>query len=222
MSIFLNANNQIRRLARPLAHTLRDRKRLATIDKEIGKLLPKLKEYHFVEKDISIDLGANRGDFSVWLLERGCFVIGLEPHPEAFQYFAKRVGSNKNILKIQAAISNKTSLGKVFVHPDARQDQLGFSIRASIKQEKPGFIPYSKTLSIDIHQLFQAIERVTVLKVDIEGSELEIWEEIKKNATKIKFLLMEVHDVINPNLRKEIESFILHKRLESHWTVNWI
>ena len=222
MSFISNINNQARRLLRPIVHTHRDRKRIASIDRDVWRVLPKLSEHKFSAKDIAIDLGANRGDFSLWIANRKCFVIGFEPHPEAFEYFSNRVRSNKGVLRIQAAISNKSCIGQVYVHPDARQDQLGFSIRSSIKSDKSGFVPYAQTLSIDFSHLLEALGEIAVLKVDIEGSELEIWHGIKKNYTKIKFLLMEVHDSINPGLRSEIEAFIKQHDLQDLWTSEWV
>jgi FkbM family methyltransferase len=222
MSLVAAANNQLRRVLRPLVHSFRDIKRVTQVDEDIKRVLPKLYEYKFSEKDIAIDLGANRGDFSVWISNKECFVIGFEPHPEAFEYFSKRVGSNKRILRIQASISNQSHIGQVYVHPDAQQDQLGFSIRSSIKPEKEGFIPYSPTYSLDFLHLVNAIDDITVLKVDIEGSEIEIWQEIKRNYKKIKFLLIEVHDSMNPKLRSEIDTFIEQKVLFDTWTANWV
>ena len=60
------------------------------------------------------------------------------------------------------------------------------------------------------------------LKVDIEGSESEIWESIAENASKIEYLLMEVHDSMNPMLRNVINSFILSNNLKDRWTANWV
>ena len=222
MQITSRLINRLRRNLRPLVHSFRDKKRVESVGKDVARLLPMLANYEFNDDDVVIDLGANRGDFSIWSLRKGAFVIGFEPHPEAFDYYTRRTKSIKKIIRMQVAISNKTELGQIYVHPHSGEDQLGFSIRASTKVEKLGFIPYSRALSINIDEIFNSIEKITLLKVDIEGSEFEIWPSIAENADKIMFLLMEIHDAMNPLLRQQIEKFIENRGLSKRWTASWV
>ena len=222
MQITSRLNNRLRRKLRPFVHSFTDKKRVDSIEKDVARLLPMLTNYEFNDNDVVIDLGANRGDFSIWSLCKGAFVIGFEPHPEAFEYYTRRTKSINKIIRIQAAISNKTELGQIFVHPHSGEDQLGFSIRASTKVGKLDFIPYSRALSMNIDEIFRSIEKITVLKVDIEGSEGEIWPSIVENADKIIFLLMEIHDEMNPFLREQIEKFIENRGLSKCWTASWV
>jgi len=69
----------------------------------------------------------------------------------------------------------------------------------------------SKNLSeISINEILYN-ENDVLLKVDIEGNEYEILEEIKVNEKKIVSLIIEFHD-INRNIKK-IENFILENQL---------
>ncbi len=214
--------NKTLRFLRPIVHSSRDRTRVKKIDSDITKLLPGLAKENFVESSAVVDLGANRGDFTIWSLRKGASVICFEPHPVAFQYLSKRTAGLKGLYRIQAAVSSISSFTPLFVHPDAVSDQLGYSIRSSIKQEKIGFVPYERVLVLSFEEILECLPRITVLKVDIEGSEKEIWPQIKSNYKKIKYLLMEVHDQINPSLRSEIEEFIKSMRLEKMWTTDWV
>lgn len=214
--------NKTLRLLRPIVHSSRDRTRVKKINSDVTKLLPGLAQENLLESSLVVDLGANRGDFTMWSLRKGASVICFEPHPVAFQYLSKRTAGLKGVYRIQAAVSSNSSFTPLFVHPDAVSDQLGYSIRSSIKQEKVGFVPYERVLALSIEEILQCLPKITVLKVDIEGSEKEIWPQIKSNYKKIKYLLMEVHDQINPSLRSEIEGFIKVKRLEKLWTADWV
>lgn len=214
--------NKILRFLRPIVHSFRNRTRVKKIDSDVTKLLPSLAQDNFLESSLVVDLGANRGDFTIWSLRKGASVICFEPHPVAFQYLSKRTAGLKGVHRIQAAVSKDSSFTPLFVHPNAVSDQLGYSIRSSIKQEKIGFVPYERVLAISFKEILECLPTITVLKVDIEGSEKEIWPQIKSNYKKIKYLLIEVHDQINPSLRSEIEGFINGKRLEKLWTADWV
>ena len=214
--------NKTVRFLRPIVHSSRDRTRVKKIDSDVTKLLPGLAQDNLLESSLVVDLGANRGDFTIWSLRKGASVICFEPHPVAFQYLSKRTAGLRGIHRIQAAVSSNSSFTPLFVHPDAVSDQLGYSIRSSIKQEKVGFVPYEQVLAFSFEEILVCLPKITVLKVDIEGSEKEIWPQIKSNYKKIKYLLMEVHDQINPSLRSEIEGFIKGKRLEKLWTADWV
>ena len=214
--------NKTLRFLRPIVHSSRDRTRVKKIDSDVTKLLPDLAQENFHESSAVVDLGANRGDFTIWSFRKGASVICFEPHPVAFQYLSRRTAGLKGLYRIQAAVSSSSSFTPLFVHPDAVSDQLGYSIRSSIKQEKIGFVPYERVLVLSFEEILECLPKITVLKVDIEGSEKEIWPQIKLNYKKIKYLLMEVHDQINPSLRSEIEEFIKSKRLEKMWTADWV
>lgn len=214
--------NRTLRFLRPLVHGLRDRTRVKKIGSDVTKLLPSLAHENFLDSSLVLDLGANRGDFTMWSLRKGASVICFEPHPVAFYYLSKRTSGLKGVYRIQAAVSSNSSFTPLFVHPDAVSDQLGYSIRSSIKHDKVGFVPYERVLALSFEEILECLPKITVLKVDIEGSEKEIWPQIKSNYKKIKYLLMEVHDQINPSLRSEIEEFIKIKRLEKLWTADWV
>ena len=222
MDYLSRLGNYLRRSIRPMIHRFRDTRRLKAIAEDVKRILPMLADEKFSLDDVVIDLGANRGDFSIWGLNKGAFVIAIEPHGPAFNYFTHRTRRELNLVRLQAAVSNKNEVVNVLVHPNAYQDQLGFSIRASIRRDKAGFIPYSRSLSLDFRVLIENLSKVKCLKVDIEGSESEIWESIANNAPKIEYLLMEVHDAMNPMLRDVINSFIMNNNLEDRWTANWV
>jgi FkbM family methyltransferase len=210
------------RKLRPFVKKWREKVRLRKINEDVSRLLPALLTFDLKATDVVIDLGANRGDFTIWSLNKGATVLSFEPHPEAFDYLAQRTARRRNVSRIQAAVSNKSKLTSIYVHPSAREDQLGFSIRASIKNKGDQFVPYSPSLVIDFEELISNVGRVEILKVDIEGSELEIWPIIKKYQNAITFLLIEVHDSMNPGLRADIESFIQERKLSKFWTADWV
>jgi len=67
----------------------------------------------------------------------------------------------------------------------------------------------------------KALPKVNCLKVDIEGAELDIWPTVMQNFEKIEFLLMEIHDLVNPKLRDEFDNFVREHNLQARWTAEW-
>ena len=216
------AKNLLAKILRPVVRHWRDIQRVRKIGEDISRVLPHLAKARFAKGSYALDLGANRGDFSVWCLEHGMNVVAIEPHPDAFSYLVNRTKKSRNILRLQVAASSTNKTSSILVHPQASQDQLGFSIRSTIKFEKRGFVPYAICLELNFLEILESLGEVKVLKVDIEGSESEIWPIIKSHKNKIEFLLMEIHDQIHPNLREEIDKFIEINELESRWTTKWV
>ena len=215
-------SNFLARSLRPIVGRYRDTKRVKQINKDVERILPHLASHQFSAEDIVVDLGANRGDFSIWSQSKGASVIGFEPHPMAFDYFARRTRKKQRITRNQAAVSAHTYIGNIKVHPNASQDQLGFSIRATITENKKDFQKFEDCLVIDFKTIVAGLGKIKVLKVDIEGSEMDIWPTIESNFEKIDFLLLEIHDQLNQNLRVEVEAFIKANNLQSRWSADWV
>ncbi|NDF87185.1 MAG: FkbM family methyltransferase [Gammaproteobacteria bacterium] len=208
------------RLARPFVHLLTDKRRMTEIEKLLTRLIPNLQ---FSKDGVVIDLGANRGDFTLVAAKYARIVYAFEPNPIAYSYLHKRVVRKSNILVFQLAVTDKTELTSFFNHPDFKSDPLGFSIRSSLIRKENDFQELnSKVLTINFAEFVSCVPKIDCLKVDIEGAESLIWPIIMKNKSKIKYLLMEVHDSINPRLRDEINRFITENELSARWTATWI
>jgi len=77
---------------------------------------------------------------------------------------------------------------KLFSHKFSVNDPLGYSIRASIIESKKNMdtLNFQKIVSIPISILLESFEYIKLLKIDIEGAETAIWEDIKKNFLKFR------------------------------------
>lgn len=207
------------RILRPFVRPYTDKRRIREMEELAEKLLPSFK---LDSNSTTIDLGANRGDFTVLAAKKGGIVYAFEPNPFAFNYLAKRTTSMKRVIAFPLAVSDSTGFTEYFDHPDAPTDPLGYSIRGSLLKKEPGFQASARpVLTVDFSNILSGIDEVTCLKVDIEGSERYIWPTIKTNYKKIKFLLMEIHDSLDPAIRGEIELFIEANKLEDCWTTRW-
>ena len=66
-----------------------------------------------------------------------------------------------------------------------------------------------KENEISMHEILQNVEEI-ILKIDIEGSEYDILQDITKNSKKLISLVIEFHDLQN-NLDK-IKNFIIENK----------
>ena len=213
------SKDRIFRILRPAIHLLTDSRRENVIRNLSKKLLPEMK---FDSSSIVIDLGANRGDFSKFASKTAGLIIAFEPNPVAYRYLHKRLHRQQNVTMVQAAISDKSGYFDFFLHGDSKLDPLGYSIRSSLKKKESNYVLGDfKVLALKLSGILDSLPKIDCLKIDIEGAERELWPIIVDFKDKIKFLLVEVHDSLNPGLREEIEDFISSNHLQEAWTADW-
>jgi FkbM family methyltransferase len=143
-------------------------------------------EYYFVAENDSpyiIDCGSNLGMSILYfkVLYPRSRIVAFEPGEEAYSCLEENVRSNRltSVATYKAALSDKE--GTIDLYYD--QDTVD-SLRMSTKQER---MPKQRR-SVEALLLSKQIdEDVDFLKIDIEGTELEVIEELS-NAGKLRFV----------------------------------
>lgn len=216
------ATNFIYRIFRPIVSPITGFRRSKMINQEIEKRV----SFNKVElkNEILLDLGANRGDFSKWGLRNQMNVFAFEPNISAFTVLQKRLGKYDNFNGFNCAIGNKVRIQKLFLHKNDSQDPIGFSISSSLMEKKSNISneKFQNTVQIDFKSILESLSRIKILKIDIEGAEILIWPEIINNHTKIDYLFLEIHDQVNPELRKDFARFVNQNNLQEQWFGNWV
>jgi FkbM family methyltransferase len=153
----------------------------------LGKLL-------LSSEPVIIDAGANIGCSAVYLsgyvgLENSR-VIAMEPFPGTFQLLKKNLSANLSTFEVmQAALwSKETSIRFDMNFRDGKE----WSVR-TIED------PNGPVKAISIPELMQKFvpETIDIFKIDIEGSEYEVFLNSKENLqslTKIRSMIIEIHD----------------------------
>ena len=179
-----------------------------------------------------LDLGANVGHFTHAVRKLGFSCVAVEPHPAALVHLLKRFKSDTNVNVIEAAVSN--NIGKITLnfHPDHMNDQIQTSISASIIEDKFGTQHETYQVNtIPLSEFFSNPETYTIVKIDIEGAEMFLIEELIINASKIEYLLMERHErfmkltkYANEYEKKlvELDKFIAQTGRTQKWYTNWL
>lgn len=150
------------------------------------------------ENPTIIDAGANIGLSTIFfkLKYPNAKILAFEPHPETFQKLKKNVEGNnlKNVEIYNVALGMEEKMIKFFGSSDMPTADIGMS---SIKQHVEYF--HSKkgdTIEIDVpcKKLSTFINMdIDLLKLDVEGSENEVFIDLSDKLSIIENIVMEYH-----------------------------
>ncbi len=147
------------------------------------------------EPETIIDLGANVGFASIYFANRfpNSRIIALEPETANFQAAQKNVQPYKNIQLLHAAVWNKE------MEVDVVDNGYG---EAAFMIEENAEIATNKVPAYTIPHLMQmagAKNHVDIIKMDIEGSEKDLFEfGYEEWLPNVKLLIVETHDRYKP------------------------
>jgi FkbM family methyltransferase len=174
--------------------------------------MKEIKEHTFFEDLLEdeltiIDLGACRGEFinEIDKFYKVKKAILVEPNPTNFKHLIKK----ENFILYNNLISDKLNETITFWE-DPNSPYNGstiFNYFNGIKHE---------ILSISLEKIIQDnnIDKIDILKIDIEGSEYELLQNISKEILdKVTQITVEFHDFLDPNLKIKTKEIL--ERIES-------
>jgi FkbM family methyltransferase len=146
------------------------------------------------EPKVIIDCGANVGYSSIYFLNKypNASVIAIEPDPENFKVCEKNLSYyDERVSLINSAIwSQKTGL----IISKAENWGNAYEWAMQVKECKEGQEPDIYAISIDDLLEDYGLSSIDLLKVDIEGSEAEIFAKNYENwLNKVKNIVIELH-----------------------------
>jgi len=130
--------------------------------------------------DVCLDVGANMGVYSFYMSKKvgvSGKVYAFEPRPEIYEQLAENAGINPslNVQPIQKAVSHQA--GKLNFYADPKNPGTGSVVKASNNE----VLCSVDTLSLDDFLLQEGIDRVGVMKIDIEGHEMSLVQGAQKS-----------------------------------------
>ncbi len=141
---------------------------------------------------VIVDAGANVGFASVWYANRypDATILAIEPSSNNFAALTRNVRPYPNVIPIQGALWGERTTLKLTDPNDGE---------ASYRVDSPEeFTPIatSEVDAYDVPSLMESfdIDHIDILKVDIEGSEKEVFQTSAPWIDKVGLIAIELHD----------------------------
>lgn len=149
-----------------------------------------ISQCHLEQARIFVDLGANVGYFTMLLAERfpQAHIIAFEPVQRTFQCLRKNANGYANVDVENMAISNFE--GEAFMRVDEFDSQTSQLTRNPTRD-----VVRVGTLDEVLSQ--RHIERVDLLKIDVENAEKSVLQAAARTLANTRYLLIEINMVDN-------------------------
>ena len=175
------------------------------------------KEYDWcpiVDPKVIIDLGAHFGDTTLYYHTRfpNARIIAVEPAPESYERLLKNTQNIKNIIPVQAAVTDID--GEITLN--LMSSSLGNSLSTRSHTTSSVRVP-AMTLRTLLDK--QQINFVDLLKFDIEGAEFTIFGS-PNNTQNIKALIGEVHEDLGGDTIQKFKSLFTERVVETEQLQN--
>jgi FkbM family methyltransferase len=141
---------------------------------------------------VVVDVGANIGAFAIFAAQWAKKIFSFEPEPENFRLLCANIELNglKNVTPLRMAIAKKRGKQDFYMAEKQHSGTHSFFLHHYEKEIEV------KTLSIEDLIEQESLAKIHFLKLDCEGSEVEIIEGLSlETAKKIEQIALEFHQM---------------------------
>lgn len=164
------------------------------------------KEYDIFKKinpKIIVDAGANVGYASLWFKKKypKVKIFAIEPEESNFKILGKNISYYLNIEPIHAGLWNKKTYLKIV---DLKSSKCSFMTR-EVKSKKDADFP-----TIQLNDIIKKINggRIDILKIDIEGSEKEVFSKNIEWVDNVDTIIIELHEKRKKGCNDSVHSLL--------------
>jgi FkbM family methyltransferase len=144
---------------------------------------------------VIIDAGANIGLASIYFANKypSAQIIAIEPEESNFALLRNNVAPYSTIVPIQAALWNK--VGEISL-VDPGLGKWGFMTQEQNTSEAKFGVTCHKVTAITIEKVIHdfKLDKIDILKIDIEGAEKEVFTDTSPWIEKVDTLIIELHE----------------------------
>ncbi len=187
------------------------------------RLVKFLKNYKI---DLIIDVGSHKGEFINNVIEHIPFkkAYTFEPQKEVFEILKNNLVNDNRVLHNNLGISDNVGKKKITINKltstssMSEIDENSFFLKFKnllLKQKKEKEIYEIETSTIDNY--FRSLDlQNSLLKIDVEGHELNVLRGSKNTIKKIDFVLIEnqFFDIYKDNNIDEIDNFLTNNQFD--------
>ncbi|MDJ0826263.1 MAG: FkbM family methyltransferase [Rhodobacter sp.] len=176
--------------------------------------------------DLAIDLGANAGEFTVPMAQTGAEVHAFEPDPHALTRLRMVVAGYENVILHDAAAGARAGVFRLFRAKTFERDPDRRSKSSSLLAEKRNVSTDDsiEVQVVDFVQFLRDLDReVALIKIDIEGAEVELLEALldTPEAARIGQVFVETHERALPHLAQRTAALKARATQIARPRINW-
>ena len=173
-----------------------------------------IRHFHMALKETSgltsIDLGANLGKYTALMAEHASEVIAFEPDPWTASALRSNLAGYANVRIVEAAAAASDGAALLYRHADFEANPSLFSESSSLVADKQNV---AQTNPVEVGQidfirfLRELNQDVGVLKIDIEGAEVDLLERLLKETDllgRLRYIFAETHETRIPHHRDRV------------------
>lgn len=145
---------------------------------------------------VALDVGAHVGTFTRIMAKKFSAVYAFEPHPDNFAKLVEAMSDLPNVIPIRAAISDKPGIVNLYVNPNVGAHTIDLEVASSNWGHHLEKYVGVQAITLD-RFCAPFLERVRLIKVDIEGAEAFIFRGGVKLLTCVPgpIVLLELHNI---------------------------
>jgi FkbM family methyltransferase len=174
--------------------------RLRSSDAGVFKQVLLEGEYHHgisTPPHVIVDAGANIGLASVFYANKypEARIIAIEPEESNYEMLKRNTVNYRNIIAIRGALWKEDKDISVV---DPGRGEYGFQTKDTEDSRFARTVGCVRGMTVDGIMRNFALNYIDVLKIDIEGSEKEVFENSRAWINKVGVIAIELHDSIRP------------------------
>ncbi|QDV69544.1 Teichoic acids export ATP-binding protein TagH [Rosistilla carotiformis] len=178
--------------------------------------------------DVAIDCGANVGIVTELMAQRGAQVHSFEPDPAAFEVLRQKFAGCENVHLHNQAVSNRSGTMRLYYREEHAIDPVKFSVGSTLHSGKSdvNLATYADVEVVSLSDFLQQFDRIRILKLDIEGAECDVLDDLieKGGFGKIDLTLVETHEEWIPETIPRLETIkrkLVNRDINNVY-LNWI
>lgn len=168
-----------------------------------------VRQFHVAVKETSgltsIDLGANLGKYTALMAEHASEVFAFEPDPWTASALRSNLSGFANVTIVEAAAAASDGRALLYRHAEFEANPSLFSELSSLVADKQNVAQTNpvEVRQIDFIRFLRELDRdVGVLKIDIEGAEVDLLERLLTETDllgRVRHIFAETHETRIPH-----------------------